>query len=72
MCSFPLRCWVRFEMTGWRNRTVVFPSQSSTSLRISSSSSSRGKPASAVVAHTFWSGMPMLLLGEESVEFSGG
>ena len=28
-CSSLFRCLARFEMTGWRNRAVVFPSQSS-------------------------------------------
>jgi len=44
------------EMARWRNRAVCLPSHSSRSLCISSFSSSRGKPASAVVAQTFWSG----------------
>ena len=57
MCSSLFRCLARFEMAGWRNRVVVLPSHSSALLCFSSSSSSRGKPASAVVAQTFWSGM---------------
>lgn len=48
-----LRCWTRSEIGGWRNRVVVFSSQSSKSLCISSSPSSRGNPASVVVTHIF-------------------
>ena len=54
--SIPLRSWAMSEIAGWRNRAVFLPSHSSRSFFTSSSSSSRGKPASAVVAHTFWSG----------------